>query len=195
MNGPGGSPPMESIKIVLVGDVDVGKTSLLQAYTSAPRPYASSVFDSCSVMAMVDGRMIPVHLTDTTGQEDYEHLRLLSYPGADVFLLCFSIISPASFASVRDKWWPELSRNRPDAKAVLVGTKVDMRYDPEVLVELQRRGQAPVNTVEGEALARQIGAVSYVESSDHAHTNLFKVFDDAIRAGLRDRQLRGIPLN
>ena len=37
------------------------------------------------------------------GQEDYDRLRPLSYPQTDVFLVCFSVISPSSFENVREK--------------------------------------------------------------------------------------------
>ena len=35
-------------------------------------------------------------------------LRPLSYANANVFLLCFSVISPVSFENVTAKWYPEL---------------------------------------------------------------------------------------
>ena len=38
-----------------------------------------------------------------TGQEDYDRLRPLSYPQTDVFLVCFSVVSPASFENVKEK--------------------------------------------------------------------------------------------
>lgn len=38
-----------------------------------------------------------------TGQEDYNRLRPLSYRGADVFLLAFSLISKASYENVAKK--------------------------------------------------------------------------------------------
>ncbi len=38
-----------------------------------------------------------------TGQEDYDRLRPLSYPQTDVFLVCFSVIAPASFENVKEK--------------------------------------------------------------------------------------------
>jgi GTPase SAR1 family protein len=40
---------------------------------------------------------------DFTGQEDYNRLRPLSYRGADVFLLAFSLISKASYENVSKK--------------------------------------------------------------------------------------------
>ena len=37
------------------------------------------------------------------GQEDYDRLRPLSYPSTDVFLVCFSIVNPASFENIKEK--------------------------------------------------------------------------------------------
>jgi GTPase SAR1 family protein len=47
--------------------------------------------------------------------------RALSYPETDVFLLCFSVISPSSFDNIKSKWFPEISHHCPDAKTLLVG--------------------------------------------------------------------------
>lgn len=52
---------------------------------------------------MVDGKPISLGLWDTAGQEDYDRLRPLSYPQTDVFLICFSLVSPPSFENVRTK--------------------------------------------------------------------------------------------
>jgi len=44
------------------------------------------------------------------GQEDYDRLRPLSYPQTDVFLVCFSVVSPSSFENVKEKvsYFPSL---------------------------------------------------------------------------------------
>ena len=61
------------------------------------------VFDNYSASVMIDGKTISLGLWDTAGQEDYDRLRPLSYPQTDVFLVCFSLVSPPSYENVRTK--------------------------------------------------------------------------------------------
>jgi len=173
---------MQNIKCVVVGDGAVGKTCLLISYTTNafPGEYIPTVFDNYSANVMVDGRPIQLGLWDTAGQEDYDRLRPLSYPQTDVFLVCYSIISRASYENVKTKWIPEIKHHVPDAPFLLVGTKVDLRNDAEVLKKVGN----PLTKADGESLAKELGARCYVECSALTQDGLKNVFDEAIRAAL-----------
>lgn len=59
-------------------------------------------------------------------------MRPLCYASADVFLLCFSVVSPTSFHNVPEKWVPEIRKHVPFAPLILVGTQCDLREDVKV---------------------------------------------------------------
>eukprot|EP00744_Colponema_vietnamica_P002398 GILI01003770.1.p1 GENE.GILI01003770.1~~GILI01003770.1.p1 ORF type:complete len:192 (+),score=54.25 GILI01003770.1:84-659(+) len=177
---------MQNIKCVVVGDGAVGKTCLLISYTTNafPGEYIPTVFDNYSANVMVDGKPINLGLWDTAGQEDYDRLRPLSYPQTDVFLVCFSIISPASFENVKTKWYPEIQHHAPGVPILLVGTKSDLRQDEAAVSQLASKGLEMISQVKSEQMAREIGAVKYLECSALTQDGLKNVFDEAIRAAL-----------
>lgn len=133
---------------------------------------------------MIGDEPYTLGLFDTAGQEDYDRLRPLSYPQTDVFLVCFSVTSPASFENVKEKWFPEVHHHCPGVPCLIVGTQCDLRDDPAIIEKLGRQRQRPVSIDMGERLARELGAVKYVECSALTQKGLKNVFDEAIVAAL-----------
>jgi len=175
---------MQNVKCVVVGDGAVGKTCLLISYTENrfPVDYVPTVFDNFTTGVEVDGNHINFALWDTAGQEEYARLRALSYPETDVFLLCFSVVSPASFDNIKTKWFPEVDHHCPEARKILVGTKIDLRNDKKILEEVQANGEKLPTREQGENMAKEIGAKAYLECSAYTQEGLKRVFEEAIRS-------------
>jgi small GTP-binding protein len=180
---------METLKVVVVGDGAVGKTCLLISYTSNtfPNDYVPTVFDNYSANIKIDDRVFSLGFWDTAGQEDYDRLRPLSYPGTDVFLVCFSVASRTSFQNVASKWIPELKHHCPGAPFFLFGLKSDLSTDDNTLAKLQRIGHTPVTHAEGTKMAKDIGAVGYCEMSALTQSNVKQSFDTAFQHVVSDR--------
>ncbi|EDR25399.1 RAC GTPase, putative [Entamoeba dispar SAW760] len=177
---------MRPVKLVIVGDGAVGKTCMLISYTTNafPNEYIPTVFENYNSSLVVDDVKINLGLWDTAGQEDYDRLRPLSYPSTDVFLVCFSVIAPASYENVEGKWKPEIDQHCPNVPIILVGTKIDIRDDPEQVKRLAEKNIIPIQPAQGDELAKKIGAVKYIECSALTQANLKLVFEEAVRAVL-----------
>jgi len=177
------------VKLVVVGEGAVGKTSLLISFATNEFPageYVPTVFENYTTKKKINNETILLHLWDTAGQEEYDRLRPLSYPGADVVLLCLSTVSQASYDAIRDKWAPEVNHYLPDIPHILVGTKIDLRDmqhpDPN-------SGKfEPVTPEAGDAMAKQIKAAKYLEVSAKTKTGLDAVFQHAIDLVLEMRK-------
>ena len=94
-----------SIKLVVVGDGAVGKTCLLYVYNKGefPEEYVPTVFENAAKSTTFKGKPVTLRLFDTAGQEEYDRLRPLSYPGSNLVLLCFSVANRTTFDAISSK--------------------------------------------------------------------------------------------
>ncbi|XP_020896905.1 cell division control protein 42 homolog [Exaiptasia diaphana] len=173
-------------KCVIVGDGGVGKTSLLVSYLmdGFPNDYTPTTFDNYQVSVEVDKRICTVEFCDTAGQEDFDSFRPLCYPSTDVFIVCFSVVSPTSFSNVSTKWIPEIREFNPKAPIILVGTHSDLKNCMKVLLELSEKGESPISLKRAQGLVKKTRCVCYVETSSVTQKNLKTAFDEAISSGI-----------
>ncbi|XP_051522408.1 rho-related GTP-binding protein RhoG-like [Myxocyprinus asiaticus] len=176
---------MQNIKCIVVGDAVVGKTCLLISFITKnfPEDYFPSLFEYTTELT-VDSKLISLNLWDTQGQETYDRLRILSYQQTNVFIICFSVISHVSYKNIKKKWYPDISNHCPNVPVLLVGTKIDLRDDPEVLKKLQEKNLTPLTQQQGVALARKIQATKYLECSALTLEGVEEVFTEAVQAVL-----------
>ena len=67
---------------------------------------------------------------------------------------------------------------------ILVGTKLDLREDKETIEKLNDKRLAPITYPQGLSMAKDVGAVKYLECSALTTKGLKTVFDEAIRVVL-----------
>ncbi|PAA82965.1 hypothetical protein BOX15_Mlig027730g3 [Macrostomum lignano] len=169
---------MDVLKCVVVGDSNVGKTSLIMTYVQ-------SAFYEDSIPTVFDSHEVTVNhgeanksrqlvVCDTAGQETYDRLRPLSYPDTHVFLLCFSVNNSTSLSNVIEKWHWELKHHSPNTPIILVGTKSDLRASAPT--------DKAVSSERGCQVAREIKAIKYIECSARHQDGLHRLFVEAIAA-------------
>lgn len=176
---------MRCIKCVIIGDGSVGKTSLLVTFSKNEFPveYIPTVYENYSGNVEVDGETVTLQLWDTAGQEDYKRIRPNFYPNTDVFIVCFSLVSPDSLENVNSIWIPEIQNFCPGAPFVLVGLKSDLRDDPSNHEEeFRENGWEPIENEKIEEMKKKVGAQNFVECSALKRYNIKEVFEAAVRA-------------
>ncbi|KAL1250067.1 hypothetical protein QQF64_021072, partial [Cirrhinus molitorella] len=94
-------PLVVRCKLVLVGDVQCGKTAMLQvlAKDCYPETYVPTVFENYTACLELDDQRVELSLWDTSGSPYYDNVRPLCYSDSDAVLLCFDISRPDIFDS------------------------------------------------------------------------------------------------
>mmetsp|Transcript_16784 Transcript_16784/g.16467 ORF Transcript_16784/g.16467 Transcript_16784/m.16467 type:complete len:166 (+) Transcript_16784:21-518(+) len=117
-------------KIVLVGDVNVGKTYMLMRYIHGEIP--KDVHNTIGVefatqkIQLKDGGTVKAQIWDTAGQEKYKAIIRAHFRRAAGALVVYDITNESSYNNVQN-WVQELKENADDDVVImLVGTKLDI---------------------------------------------------------------------
>ncbi|CAI6337112.1 unnamed protein product [Periconia digitata] len=179
-------------KLVIVGDMHVGKTALLLTFDQGDfgGGYHPTVHNQKSKL-VIDGKLVALDMFDTVSDGHYDRLRPLSYPGAHILLVAFSVDARYTFDNVIENWMPEILHFCKDVPFILVGTKTDLRHEEKTSRKpVGQGGEALVTTEEGQELAKQIGAYMYLECSVERDEGVKEVFLAASRIALHGLSLK-----
>nr|XP_027195538.1 GTP-binding protein RHO5-like [Dermatophagoides pteronyssinus] len=121
-----------SIKIVLVGDVRVGKTSLIQRFIANQLPgiYIPTGFDKYTATFEIGGHHFHTNIWDTSGSPLYDTVRPLVYDETNIFLICFNLGDWYSLDNVVKKWYPEIRKysKKSNIPIILIGCQNDQLF-------------------------------------------------------------------
>lgn len=152
---------------------------------SLPKENLPALFCGCEGTLTKDNVDLKYSLFDVYAQPECAILRSLSYPLTNLFLICFSVVDHQSYENVIDRWNVEVEQNLPrDCRKLVVGTKIDLRADQQVLTKLKQEGKAPLSFLDGMIVAKKIGALGYLECSAVTKEGLQQVFDTALDWGI-----------
>ncbi|CAC5373609.1 RAC1 [Mytilus coruscus] len=171
------------VKCVVMGDIKVGKTSLIMtyAYNIFQEEDIPLVFDFKTTVTAND-KAVDLVLWDTCGSEDYNKLRPLSLPDTDVFFVCFSLNDPDSFDFIEQKCYPDIKLLCPNALTLLVGTKKDLINIGQNEQETREKDTSNLYAYkQGINLAERIQAVKYIECSAKTGEGIQSVLEEAIK--------------
>ena len=176
---------MTKVKIVVIGDGGIGKTSLLVTYSTDrfPTQHVPTVFDNYEDDITVDGQVIRMELWDTAGQEEYDRLRPICYKNCNAFVVCYSIREPSSLQHIKSKWIPEIQKFQSGVPWILVGTKADLR-DSSASASTNDYVDSDV----AKKLGAELGASEFLECSAKTQAGLKEVMIHAAKVAKIQRK-------
>lgn len=165
------------LKLVLLGDPGVGKTSLISQFVHARFRHSYQLTVGLDISSkqvkLDDGRTVTLSINDIGGQARFAAIRHMFFKGAHLAMFVYDVTRAETLKNILDPWYKELMEfcSQPDStrsaiKTILVGNKADLE------------DYRMVEEEEGEELAREIGSNGHISAS--AKENI-KV-DDAFKA-------------
>ncbi|KAK4767183.1 hypothetical protein SAY87_023581 [Trapa incisa] len=159
------------LKLLLIGDSGVGKSSLLLSFTSNSFEELSPTIgvDFKIKHVTVSGKKLKLAIWDTAGQERFRTLTSSYYRGAQGIIMVYDVTRRETFTNLSEIWAKEIDlyTTNPDCIKMLVGNKVDKETDRSV------------SKKEGIDFARQYGCL-FLECSAKTRVNVEQCFEELI---------------
>ncbi|XP_021493209.1 ras-related protein Rab-20 [Meriones unguiculatus] len=111
-------------KIVLLGDMNVGKTSLLQRYME--RRFPDTVSTVGGAFYLKQWRSFNISIWDTAGREQFHGLGSMYCRGAAAIILTYDVSHPQSLLELEDRFLGLTETANSDCLFAIVGNKVDL---------------------------------------------------------------------
>lgn len=169
----------KKLKIMVVGESLVGKTSLIRRYTKNKfgGDYLATIgIDFQFKYLDINGKKVKVELWDTAGQERFKSIAKTYFQSSDGLLIVYDITCRNSFSKL-DDWFEQIRLNAPEnSKLMLVGNKKDIEKKREVSME------------EGLNFANQ-NNVKFYETSAKDGTNVNSVFELLAQEIISDEEI------
>ena len=179
----------EKIQIIIIGESQVGKTSILYQYTQNKfsTQYLATVGVEYFVKEeLINNKHIRVKIWDTAGQEQYKSITKSFYKNSDGIVIVYDVHDKKSFEKVQD-WVQSLNEYTDSSKTIpviLVGNKIDLERE--------------VSTEEGQKLAESFN-LPFFESSAKENKGItefmHKIITDVLNVVGQSTTQKGIGLN
>ena len=159
----------DSVKVVLLGEAGVGKTSIIHQFTYHTfDPDCISSISAQFVSKTIDYQgygAIKYDIWDTAGQERYRSMAKIFYKDAKVIVFVYDITSQPTFDGLKNYWYEQTKINcENDAILCVVANKNDLYADQIVSDEV------------GQNFADEIGAI-FQSTSALSDSGIGKLFD------------------
>ena len=158
-------------KILLIGDLGVGKSCVILRYVEGDFPgniMSSIGVDFKTKQIELDDRLIKMQIWDTAGHEKFRTITTSYYKSAHAIIILYDITQKASFDHIRN-WITEIDKfGKQGVLKVIVGNKLDMENNRKITKEA------------AENLALKYG-IKLWEVSAKDNTNIEEMFLDTIK--------------
>lgn len=170
------------LKLLIIGESNVGKTSILQRFidNSFEKSFSTTIgIDFRSKSIKVDKQEIELQIWDTAGQERFFSITKSYYRGSDGIFLTFDLTSEDSFKAL-PKWIAEVKEKLEEKVPIfLLGNKKDLLDDSEI--------ETLSTTKSIKSISKELQVPWYATSAKSGE-NIEEIFTDMARIILKNKQ-------